>query len=102
MTDQPKYLPTFTEGNYLMTTPITGTTGGISPETKQKWLDRFNKPVTVWGAIAVAVITIWNTPGLKEQIAALITAPSLQNIGTLIGALIAAGLLYVSKPAGVS
>lgn len=84
------------QSTYVPTVYGSGSTG------KPKLFDRLNKTWVLWIALAVAILTIWNTPGFKEQIAALITAPTLSNLFTLCGVLIAAFLLYVCKPYGVS
>ena len=62
---------------------------------------RLNKPTTAWAAGGVGVLTVWNTPGIKEWIASLITQPTLQGLIVLGGVLATAFLLYVSRPAGV-
>jgi hypothetical protein len=64
-------------------------------------LTRLNRPSTAWAALAVVLLTIWNAPGLKEQIAVLITAPSLGNLSTLVGFLVFVALLYYTKPVGL-
>lgn len=63
---------------------------------------RLNKPTTAWAAGGVGLVTVWNTPGIKEWVASLITQPTLQELIVLGGVLATAFLLYVCKPAGVS
>lgn len=73
----------------------------FNASTPAEIVRRLNKPVTAWSALGVGILTIWNTPGLKEWFAYLITQPTLQSLTVLVGALVTGFLLYVSRPAGV-